>query len=92
VTVTALFPLPRAHEQGDLDSLELRWVVQTGGQRVSQSVYFRRVYPRFYCCDPYWGCPYRGYPPYFWYGGVVFIHRRSATMQEEANVIGFAVV
>ena len=75
MTLTAFFPLPRSFHEGDLDSLVLRWIVQVGGQKVSQSVTFRQVYARVYYYDPYWG-PYRGYPPYFWYGGVVFIHRR----------------
>jgi hypothetical protein len=63
-TLTAFFPLPQRTEGGHLDSLMLRWVVQLGGQKVSQTVNFRRVYPRTYYYDPYWG-PYSGYPPYF---------------------------
>jgi hypothetical protein len=74
-TLTAFFPLPQHLQAGDLDALMLRWVIQIGGQKLSQSVNFRRVYPRVYYDEPYWG-PYRGYPPYFWYGGVVVIHRR----------------
>jgi len=77
VNVTEFFPLPqRGPEGGDLDSLQLRWLIQIGDQKISQSVNFRRVYPRFYYYEPYWGYPYWGSPPYFWYGGVVFIHRR----------------
>ena len=73
VTLTAFFPLPRiSGRDGDLDSLELRWIVQVGEQKVSQSASFRRVYPRFYYYDPYWAYP----APYYWYGGVVFVHGR----------------
>lgn len=73
VTLSAFFPLPRTPgHDGDLDSLELRWIAQVGTQSVSQSASFRRVYPRFYYYDPYWAYP----PPFYWYGGVVFVHRR----------------
>lgn len=73
VTLTAFFPLPHVPgRDGDLDSLELHWIVQIGEQKVSQSASFRRVYPRFYYYDPYWAYP----APYYWYGGVVFVHRR----------------
>jgi len=74
-TLTAFFPLPERSGSGDMDALALRWIVQIGGQKVTQTANFRRVYPRVYYDDPYWG-PYPGYPPYFWYGGVVVIHRR----------------
>jgi hypothetical protein len=73
-TLTAFSPLPPHPERGDLDSLTLRWIVQVGNQRLSQSVNFQRVYPTYYY-DPYWR-PYYGYPPSFWYGGVVVVHRR----------------
>ena len=72
-TLTAFFPLPPHPEAGGLDSLTLRWILQIGNQPITQHVSFRRVY--VYYDDPYWR-PYYGYPPYFWYGGVVVIHRR----------------
>lgn len=74
--LTAYFPIPpRRPQPGDLDSLEVHWVVQLGSQNVNQHVNFRRVYPRVYY-GPYWGYPYWGYPPYGWYGGGIFIHVR----------------
>jgi hypothetical protein len=51
--LTAFFPVPeRRPQEGDLDSLELRWVIQIGSQKVNQSVNFRRVYPRVYYYGP----------------------------------------
>lgn len=75
--LTAYFPVPRhPPDEGALDSLQVRWIVQLGSQKISQSVSFRRVYPRVYYYGPYWGWPYWGYPPIGWYAGVVFVHRR----------------
>jgi hypothetical protein len=74
-TLTVFFPLPAHSEAGDLESLTLRWIIQIGAQKLTQRVTFQRIYPRVYYDDPYWR-PYYGYPPYFWYGGVVVIHRR----------------
>lgn len=71
-TLTAFFPMPQPWP--DVDSLILRWLVRIKGQPVTQTLRFRRVYTAYYY-DPYWA-PYRGYPPFFWYGGVVVIHRR----------------
>jgi len=50
-------------------------IIHIGNQDLIQRVTFQRIYPRVYYDDPYWR-PYYGYPPYFWYGGVVVIHRR----------------
>ena len=73
--VSGRFPLPPPLGGNDLESLTLRWNIQVGSQNMSQSVSFQRVYPRVYYYDPYWRA-YPGYPPYFWYGGVVVIRRR----------------
>jgi hypothetical protein len=68
----AWFPFPggRPHDKTDLSSLQLRWLVQVGGQAVRQDILFQRVYPvqvDYY--DPYWDYPYWGYPRRGFYGG-----------------------
>jgi len=70
--LTAFFPLPPRWGDRELNSLILRWIVQIGNQKVSQTATFQRIYTRvYYYDDPYWGPR-----PGFWYGGVVVIHRR----------------
>lgn len=70
--VSAFFPFPPGHSyrNTDLDSLQLKWVVQIDRRPVTQSVSFHRLYPVGY----YYPYP----PPPFWVGGEVVIvrHRR----------------
>ena len=70
---SAFFPFPTGHGPYDIDmdSLQLRWLLQIGGRRVGQIVDFHRYYGNYYYYDPYWNAP-----PYYWYGGVVVVHRR----------------
>jgi hypothetical protein len=77
VVISAFFPFPPGSYYGnvDLNSLELRWLVQIGGKSIPQAVYFQRIYETYYY-NPYWDDP-----PYGWYGGVVVggvyvVHRR----------------
>jgi hypothetical protein len=71
-TVTALFPIPE--NAGEMESLILKWVVEIKGQPVTQTLNFQRVYASSYYYDPYWApYTYAGYPPQFWYGGVVVV-------------------
>ena len=74
-SLTVFFPFPPRVDWDQFDTLVLRWIVRIRDQPVTQTLRFRRVYVSAYYYDPYWG-PYRGYPPYFWYGGVVVFHRR----------------
>ncbi len=71
-TLTALFPIPE--NVGEMQSLILKWVVKVKGQPVPQTLNFQRVYTSSYYYDPYWApYTYAGYPPAFWYGGVVVV-------------------
>jgi hypothetical protein len=77
-TIIAYFPFPpgQSYHHTDLESLQLRWLVQIAGQTIAQVANFRRVYPRYYY-DPYAG-PYAPYPyayPYPWYGSTVVVVR-----------------
>lgn len=69
----AYFPFPPGfhHDNTDLNSLELRWLLRIGDRTAGQAVNFRRVVRIYY--DPY---PYWGYPAYPAFGGVVIIRRR----------------
>jgi hypothetical protein len=71
--VVAYFPLPAGGSLDDIDmnSLQLRWFLQLDGVSVGQGTEFRRVRTYYYDYGPYWGPG-----PYFWYGGVVVVHRR----------------
>lgn len=71
VMLVTYFPFPpgRSYDDTDLESLQLRWLVQIDKHTIGQVVYFRRVH--YYYYDPYWA-----YPPYGFYGGVVIVHRR----------------
>ena len=73
-TLTALFPIP--DNAGEMRTLILRWVVQIKGQNIPQTLNFQRVFTSNYYYDPFWA-PYTftGYPPAFWYGGVVVVRR-----------------
>jgi hypothetical protein len=59
--VSAFFPFPpgHSHRNTDLDSLQLKWVVQIDRRPVGQNVSFHRPYPIRY---------YYPYPPPFWAG------------------------
>jgi hypothetical protein len=76
--VTANFPFPggKSYEDFDLETLQLRWLLQIGPQRVQQVANFRQEYRRYYYYnyDPYWG--YYPYPPGPYFRGVVIIHHR----------------
>jgi hypothetical protein len=80
--VTAYFPLPagKSYDQVDLESLQLRWLIQVDGRQVGQVAEFQRTFRYYYYYDDpnYWDYPY--YYPYrfgFYYGGGVGIrHRR----------------
>ncbi|HWB53335.1 MAG TPA: hypothetical protein VG722_04055 [Tepidisphaeraceae bacterium] len=81
--VTAWFPFPqgKSYEDFDLQTLILRWVLDIGGKRVSQTAHFHREYPRYIYYgdpnwpyyDPYWD--YYPYPPGAYFRGTVIIHR-----------------
>jgi hypothetical protein len=76
--VTAYFPFPggKSYNDFDLSSLQLRWAIMLGPQRIEQIANFRQEYPRYYYYyDPYWG-PYPYYRSGVFVGGVVVIHRR----------------
>jgi len=71
---SAFFPFPTGHSYYDIDmeSLQLRWLLQLDGKKVGQIVDFHRYYNNYYYYDPYWDSP-----PYYYYGGgVVVVHRR----------------
>jgi hypothetical protein len=80
-SVGAYFPFPRGRtlDSTDMNSLQLKWTLQTeGGRELSQTVLFRRggpsyyyAYPRYYFYDPFWYAPY----PAAWHGGLVVVHR-----------------
>jgi hypothetical protein len=76
---TAYFPFPGGKSSDDfnLETLQLRWGLQIGPQRVEQIADFQRAYQRvyYYREDPYYWGPYP-YRPGPYYGGVVVIHRR----------------
>jgi hypothetical protein len=69
----AYFPFPPDHcySNTDLESLQLRWMVQVDGRNIAQVANFRRTYPRYYYY-PYWSYDgaYPVYGPSF-----VFVHR-----------------
>lgn len=74
--LVAYFPFPPGRSYGnmDMETLQLRWLVQFDGHSVGQVIYFRREHDYYY--NPYWNAP-----PYYggwgWYGGVVIVgHRR----------------
>jgi hypothetical protein len=74
--LVAYFPFPpgRSYDNMDMETLQLRWVVQFDGHGAGQAIYFRREH--YYYDNPYWNAP-----PYYggwgWYGGVVIVgHRR----------------
>jgi hypothetical protein len=70
---SAFFPFPGGQSSYsiDMDSLQLRWLLDVGPRKVGQIVDFHRYYGNYYYSDPYWDAP-----PYYWYGGVVVVHRR----------------
>jgi hypothetical protein len=75
VTIDATFRLPpgATADTINIDSLQLRWLVQIDGQRIGQAVNFHRVDEDDEYYRPYYGDPYYEYP--YPYGGVVIVHR-----------------
>ena len=78
--IDADFPFPdgRPHDQFNLESLQLRWLVTIGGLNAGQVVGFRLSYPYYNYYGGYYGGPYWGvYAPFPVFTGVVVIgHRR----------------
>lgn len=69
LALSAFFPFPPGHtwHNTDLESLQLRWLVDVNGRTDGLAVNFHRVAYVYH--DPYW----YGGPPVF-YGGFVYVH------------------